>query len=209
MEAAPFGSSLFTPTSLSFSSSTSQSLLFLRSGNDTVGLKFKPRGSRSFAVRASSNGDSVVTLLDYGAGNVRSVRNAIRHLGFDIKDVQTAEDILTANRLIFPGVGAFASMMDVLNEKGMTEALRTYIKEDRPFLGICLGLQLLFECSTENGQVNGLGVIPGVVDRFDSSNGLQVPHIGWNALKVREGSGILDDIGNRHVYFVHSYRAVP
>lgn len=151
----------------------------------------------------------MVTLLDYGAGNVRSVRNAIRHLGFDIKDVQTPEDILGANRLIFPGVGAFASAMDVLNKKGMAEALCTYIMEDRPFLGICLGLQLLFESSEENGPVRGLGIIPGVVGRFDASSGLRVPHIGWNALKVREGSEILDDIGNRHVYFVHSYRALP
>ncbi|KAK4760982.1 hypothetical protein SAY87_005875 [Trapa incisa] len=194
-------------SSVSFSSA--QPLLFLRCRDGNLGLKFKPLRSRSLSVRAASNGDSVVTLLDYGAGNVRSVRNAIRYLGFDIKDVQTPEDILNANRLIFPGVGAFASMMDVLNGKGLTGALQAYVKEDRPFLGICLGLQLLFEHSTENGQVNGLGVIPGVVDRFDSSNGLQVPHIGWNALKVREGSGILDDVRNHHVYFVHSYRAVP
>ncbi|KAI6687533.1 hypothetical protein NL676_024361 [Syzygium grande] len=208
MEAAPFGSA-FTPKSLSppsSSSATSQSLLYFRSNK--ARLKLKSPGA--FSVRAASRGgDSVVTLLDYGAGNVRSVRNAIRRLGFDIKDVQTPEDILGANRLIFPGVGAFASAMEVLNKKGMTEALCTYIMDDRPFLGICLGLQLLFESSEENGPVGGLGIIPGVVGRFDASGGLTVPHIGWNALKVREGSEILDDIGNRHVYFVHSYRAIP
>ncbi|KAG6761092.1 hypothetical protein POTOM_034286 [Populus tomentosa] len=152
---------------------------------------------------------AVVTLLDYGAGNVRSVRNAIRHLGFQIKDVQTPKDILNARRLIFPGVGAFAPAMDVLNNTGMGEALCSYIQNDRPFLGICLGLQLLFESSDENGPVGGLGIIPGVVGRFDSSHGFRVPHIGWNALQITKDSEILDDIGNRHVYFVHSYRAMP
>jgi glutamine amidotransferase/cyclase len=92
-----------------------------------------------------------VTLLDYGAGNVRSVRNAIRHLGFGIRDVQSPEDILAAERLVFPGVGAFGSAMDVLNSTGMADALREYIQRDRSFLGICLGLQLLFDSSEENG----------------------------------------------------------
>ncbi|EOY31001.1 His hf isoform 5, partial [Theobroma cacao] len=152
---------------------------------------------------------SVVKLLDYGAGNVRSLRNAIHYLGFEIEDVQTPKDILDAERLIFPGVGAFASAMDVLVKTGMAEALCSYIKNDRPFLGICLGLQLLFESSEENGPVNGLGLIPGVVGRFNSSNGFRVPHIGWNALQITKDSEILDDIGDHHVYFVHSYRAMP
>ncbi|KAJ8754694.1 hypothetical protein K2173_010785 [Erythroxylum novogranatense] len=97
----------------------------------------------------------------------------------------------------------------VSTSKTMAKALRTYIENDRPFLGICLGLQLLFEASEENGPVSGLGLIPGVVGRFDSSNGVRVPHIGWNGLHINNESGILDDIGNRHVYFVHSYRAMP
>ncbi|XP_063935922.1 imidazole glycerol phosphate synthase hisHF, chloroplastic isoform X1 [Daucus carota subsp. sativus] len=168
------------------------------------------KSSRSFSIRASaSSNSSVVSLLDYGAGNVRSVRNAIHSLGFSIKDVESPEDILNAERLVFPGVGAFAAAMDFINQNGMTEALCSYIENDRPFLGICLGLQLLFESSEEKGTVKGLGLIPGVVGRFDSSSGCRVPHIGWNALQIAKETNILDDIGDRHVYFVHSYRAMP
>ncbi|KAB5520501.1 hypothetical protein DKX38_024820 [Salix brachista] len=207
MDAAPFTSSSSTFKTASISSS-STSLICLSKNLSRNHLPSKFKSRRNLSVRAS-NDDSVVTLLDYGAGNVRSVRNAIRHLGFQIKDVQTPKDILNARRLIFPGVGAFAPAMDVLNNTGMGEALCTYIQDDRPFLGICLGLQLLFESSEENGPVGGLGLIPGVVGRFDSSKGFRVPHIGWNALQITKDSEILDDIGNRHVYFVHSYRAMP
>ncbi|XP_025794998.1 imidazole glycerol phosphate synthase hisHF, chloroplastic isoform X2 [Panicum hallii] len=165
-------------------------------------------GSASLSVRASSDANTV-TLLDYGAGNVRSVRNAIRHLGFGIRDVRSPEDILAADRLVFPGVGAFGSAMDVLNSTGMADALREYVQMDRPFLGICLGLQLLFDSSEENGPVSGLGVIPGVVRRFDSSKGLIVPHIGWNALEITKDTQLLQGADGHHVYFVHSYHALP
>ncbi|KAM0018560.1 putative histidine biosynthesis protein [Helianthus debilis subsp. tardiflorus] len=204
MEAATLNSPHFT--TLHGPLRSRRSLLKLHS--NSISFNSPPA---NFSVRASATGggDSAVTLLDYGAGNVQSIRNAIRYLGLNIKDVQTPEDILNAKRLIFPGVGAFAAMMDVLNRNGMAEALHTYIEKDRPFLGICLGLQLLFESSDENGPVKGLGVIPGVVGRFDSSNGCRVPHIGWNSLKVNKDSVILDDVANSHVYFVHSYRAVP
>ncbi|MBA0617165.1 hypothetical protein Godav_026638, partial [Gossypium davidsonii] len=195
--------------SLSFSSLSQSSIITLRQNYHNNTLKSK--SPRKLVIRASSGSSSgsVVTLLDYGAGNVRSVRNAIRYLGYEIEDVRTPKDILNADRLIFPGVGAFASAMDVLTKTGMAEALCTYIENDRPFLGICLGLQLLFDSSEENGPVNGLGLIPGVVGRFNSLNGFRVPHIGWNALQIAKDSEILDDIGYRHVYFVHSYRAMP
>ncbi|XP_039067201.1 imidazole glycerol phosphate synthase hisHF, chloroplastic-like isoform X1 [Hibiscus syriacus] len=210
MEGMPYASfTSFATKSLSFASLSPSPIVTLRQKSQKNTLKsVSPRKLVICASSASSSG-SVVTLLDYGAGNVRSLRNAIRYLGFEIEDVQTPKDILNAERLIFPGVGAFASAMDVLVKTGMDEALHTYIKNDRPFLGICLGLQLLFEYSEENGPVNGLGLIPGVVGRFNSSNGFRVPHIGWNALQIAKDSEILEDVGDQHVYFVHSYRAMP
>ncbi|XVE62836.1 hypothetical protein DITRI_Ditri06bG0152100 [Diplodiscus trichospermus] len=196
----------FLTKSLSFTALSPSAVITPHQNRGSKTLKYI--SSRNLVI-CSSRSSSVVTLLDYGAGNVRSVRNAIRYHGFEIQDVRNPKDILNADRLIFPGVGAFASAMDVLIKTGMAEALCTYIKNDRPFLGICLGLQLLFESSEENGPVNGLGLIPGVVGRFNSSNGFRVPHIGWNALQIEKDTEILDDIGDHHVYFVHSYRAMP
>ncbi|GAA0148547.1 lyase [Lithospermum erythrorhizon] len=215
MAAPPFStlrssSSAASPPSITTTFGSCQSVQFLNSNNNKLkknNLNFKHR----LSIRASNlaSDDNVVTLLDYGAGNVRSIRNAIGHLGFKIKDVQTSEDILDAKRLVFPGVGAFAPAMDVLNRNGWAEALCTYIDQDRPFLGICLGMQLLFDSSEENGFVEGLGLIPGIVGRFDPSKGFSVPHIGWNAVRTTKDTDILEEIGNRHVYFVHSYRALP
>ncbi|XP_007013379.2 PREDICTED: imidazole glycerol phosphate synthase hisHF, chloroplastic isoform X3 [Theobroma cacao] len=208
MEGVPYAYTTSFKTQLFLSSAlSSSSIITIHQKRHKTILKSISR--RNLVICASSGSSSVVKLLDYGAGNVRSLRNAIHHLGFEIEDVQTPKDILDAERLIFPGVGAFASAMDVLVKTGMADALCSYIKNDRPFLGICLGLQLLFESSEENGPVNGLGLIPGVVGRFNSSNGFRVPHIGWNALQITKDSEILDDIGDHHVYFVHSYRAMP
>mmetsp|Transcript_24178 Transcript_24178/g.52814 ORF Transcript_24178/g.52814 Transcript_24178/m.52814 type:complete len:561 (-) Transcript_24178:1171-2853(-) len=154
-------------------------------------------------------GAKEVTLLDYGAGNVRSVRNAIKKLGYTIKDVEKPADIMSAERLLFPGVGAFGQAMRILKKKGMVEPLKEYLQEGRPFLGICLGLQLLFDGSEENGGCEGLGIIPGNVTQFDTSLGLPVPHIGWNDLQQARPSTLLQSVGDKRVYFVHSYRASP
>jgi glutamine amidotransferase/cyclase len=150
----------------------------------------------------------MITLLDYGAGNVRSVVNAIESLGETVKFVSAAEDVMAAEKLVFPGVGAFGSMMRVLRERGLVEPLLQYLHANRPFLGICLGLQALFDYSEEAPGVPGLGFIPGVVKRFDID--LSVPHIGWNGLKVKQPSRIFANFsGNEKVYFVHSYYVAP
>eukprot|EP00887_Chlorella_sp_A99_P005762 scaffold1.g5762.t1 len=170
----------------------------------------RPRPARRLATpcRASAS-DREVWLLDYGAGNVRSVRNAISKCGFTIRDVESAADIANAGRLIFPGVGAFGQAMDILQKRGYVNALRDYILADRPFLGICLGLQLLFEGSEESGGCEGLGLVPGVVEHFDTSKGLPVPHIGWNEVIQKRPSTLLSQVGDRRVYFVHSYHGTP
>jgi glutamine amidotransferase/cyclase len=150
----------------------------------------------------------MIAFLDYGAGNVRSVINAIESLGEEVRVVQTAEDILSAERLVFPGVGAFGSMMNILNEKNYVDPLRDYLNSGRPFLGICLGLQALFEGSEEAPGVRGLGFIPGLVKRFDID--LSVPHIGWNGLNIKKPSQIFTELGgDEKFYFVHSYHVVP
>jgi imidazole glycerol-phosphate synthase len=148
----------------------------------------------------------VVTLLDYGAGNVRSVRNALRELGYQVKNVKTAEDILTAEKFIFPGVGSFGLVMHRLQEGGYVEALQRRIKEDKPFLGICIALQTLFEGSEESPGIPGLGIIPGQVVRFPETK-LSVPQIGWNGIRLQKESQLFKGYQNEKLYFVHSYHA--
>jgi len=150
----------------------------------------------------------MITLLDYGAGNVRSVINAIESLGEQVHLVETEEDILSAEKLVFPGVGAFGNMMEILNRKNFVTPLMAYLNADRPFLGICLGLQALFEKSEEAPNVPGLGFIPGDVRRF--STDLSVPHIGWNGLNIQQPSRLFEGLrGNEKFYFVHSYHVNP
>ena len=149
----------------------------------------------------------MITLLDYGAGNVRSVINAIESLGETVKIVARGEDILAAQKLVFPGVGAFGNMMRILQEKKYIDPLKAYLHSNRPFLGICLGLQALFEHSEEAPDVNGLGLIAGSVKRFNIN--LSVPHIGWNGLNFKQGSQIFSGLyGDEKFYFVHSYHVV-
>jgi glutamine amidotransferase/cyclase len=150
----------------------------------------------------------MITLLDYGAGNVRSVRNAIRKLGFAVKDVATPDDILQAEKLIFPGVGSFGSAMLRLAQLGYLEPLIQYITDDRPYLGICLGLQTLFESSEEALGVDGLGIIKGIIKRFDNPS-LSIPQMGWNGINIQKPSSLFVGYRQEKLYFVHSYRAVP
>jgi imidazole glycerol-phosphate synthase len=145
-----------------------------------------------------------ITLLDYGAGNVRSVRNAIRHLGYEVQDVNKPRDIETAEKLIFPGVGSFGLVMNRLREKGYAEPLRRRILEDKPLLGICVALQALYEGSEESPGVAGLGIIPGRVIRF-TDRGLAVPQIGWNGSKILKQSSTLQGYQGEKLYFVHSF----
>ncbi len=150
----------------------------------------------------------MITLLDYGAGNVRSVINAIEKLGETVYIASGPEDIARADKLVFPGVGNFGSMMHVLREKGYVAALTHYLKADRPFLGICLGLQALFEKSEEAPDIPGLGIIPGAVKRFDTD--LSVPHIGWNGIVIQQETAMFNHLsGAEKFYFVHSYHVVP
>jgi glutamine amidotransferase/cyclase len=150
----------------------------------------------------------MITILDYGAGNVRSLVNAVESLGETVRFVSSARDIAEAGKLIFPGVGAFGSMMQVLRDRGFVEPLRTYLGSGRPFFGICVGLQALFEGSEEAPGIAGLGWFSGTVKRFDTT--LAVPHIGWNGLAIRQASPVFQGLtGDEKFYFVHSYHVAP
>lgn len=146
----------------------------------------------------------MIKMLDYGAGNVRSVRNGVRMLGYDIEDVAGPEDIITAEKIIFPGVGNFGVVMERLRDKGYVEPLIRRIKMDKPLLGICVALQTLFEGSEEAPGVAGLGIVPGMVRKF-SGHELSVPQIGWNGIKVVKDAPVLAGYEEDKLYFVHSY----
>jgi imidazole glycerol-phosphate synthase len=149
----------------------------------------------------------MISLLDYGAGNVRSLRNAIQALGFSLTEIERPEDILKAERLVFPGVGAFGAAMQRLHALGYVEPLRAYLAEGRPYLGICIGLQVLFDGSDESPGVPGLSLIQGQIRRFAEGD-LSVPHMGWNGVRLARPSPLFADYEGDKLYFVHSYRAV-
>ena len=148
--------------------------------------------------------EKMITLLDYGAGNVRSVINALEKLGATVKIVNTGNDIDLAEQLVFPGVGNFGAMMKTLHDRQLFAPLMRYLQADRPFFGICVALQALFEESDEAPGTAGFGLIKGRVKKFPA--GLAVPHIGWNGYKAHQPTRIFSGLqGSEKLYFVHSY----
>ena len=148
----------------------------------------------------------MVAIIDYDAGNIRSVEKAIRYLGKEAVVTSDPEKILAADRVILPGVGAFGDAMKRLHAMGLVEVIRQVADRGTPFLGICLGLQLLFEKSEESPGVPGLGLLRGEILRLPELPGLKVPHIGWNSLKYPNPGRLFRGIPEEsYVYFVHSY----
>lgn len=147
----------------------------------------------------------MIAIIDYGMGNLRSVQKAFEYLGFDARITDNKNDLKVASRIVLPGVGAFADAAACLDQSGMQQTMLDEIKKGKPFLGICLGMQLLFDASYENGEHKGLGLISGEVVPF-KVQGLKVPHMGWNSLIARD-SALFDGDPGKFVYFVHSYHA--
>lgn len=152
------------------------------------------------------------TIIDYGMGNLRSVQKAFEHIGESAEISSSPQAILKADRLVLPGVGAFRDAAAALRHHDLVGAIRDFVAADRPFLGICLGLQLLMDVSFEDGEHEGLGIIPGVVRRFDLPAEYKIPHMGWNQLDdVSESrTPLLRGLGSgAWFYFVHSYYIDP
>lgn len=150
----------------------------------------------------------MIAIIDYGAGNLFSVQNALNYLGLENKITSDKQEIIKADRLILPGVGAFGDAMDKLNNSGLTDTVKEEAVK-KPFLGICLGMQLLFEKSYEFGEHQGLGLIKGSIDLMKPEGNLAVPHMGWNALEYNMECPLLEGVSEgQYVYFVHSYAAV-
>jgi glutamine amidotransferase len=152
----------------------------------------------------------MIKIVDYGMGNLRSVQKAFERLGHEAAICQDPRELAGADKLVLPGVGAFRDAIAELKAQGFVEPVLKHIAAEKPFLGICLGLQLLFDVSYEDGEWPGLGVVPGKVVRFPPQPGLKVPHMGWNRLAVINESPVLAGIPpEMHFYFVHSYYVVP
>jgi glutamine amidotransferase len=155
-----------------------------------------------------------IAVVDYGAGNLRSVTKALERSGLRAEVCRDPASLRGADGIVLPGVGAFADAATSLRAKGLDEAIMTAIDKGRPYLGLCLGLQLLFEESDEHGSTPGFGLLPGRIERFDDRNGdggvLRVPHIGWNSVRFEGSHPMLKGLPAEDCfYFVHSYRAVP
>ena len=148
----------------------------------------------------------MIAIIDYDAGNLRSVEKALLALGEQPVITRDTEKILSADKVILPGVGSFGDAMARLNQYGLTDVIHQAVDRGIPFLGICLGLQLMFERSDESEGVEGLGLLKGEILKIPDQEGLKIPHMGWNSLSIREGSRLFSGIEDgTYVYFVHSY----
>jgi imidazole glycerol-phosphate synthase subunit HisH len=149
----------------------------------------------------------VIAVVDYGVGNLRSVSKALEKVGAEVCVTSSPAEIDSADAVVLPGVGAFAHCMDNLRSAGLEPSVRAAAASERPFLGICVGMQILFEESEEFGRVEGLGILPGRVRKFEPrDHSLKVPHMGWNELEVRHPAPHLEGLAaGARVYFVHSY----
>jgi glutamine amidotransferase len=152
----------------------------------------------------------MIAIIDYGMGNLRSVQKGFEKVGHQAVVTSDPAQVAAAAKVVLPGVGAFEECIAELRRRNLVPSVREAIDAGKPFLGICLGLQLLFDVGYENGRHQGLGVLPGEVVRFDLPKGYAVPHMGWNQLAIRRPAPILDGIAEgTYVYFVHSYYVVP
>jgi glutamine amidotransferase len=152
----------------------------------------------------------MIVIIDYGMGNLRSVQKAIEAVGSRAEISTDPDRVRAASKVILPGVGAFADAIAELRRTGLAEAFQEAVKQGKPCLGVCLGLQLLFDRSEEDGDHAGLGLLPGKVMRFMARPGLKVPHMGWNTLRIRKPIALLEGLPESpSVYFVHSYHAEP
>lgn len=148
----------------------------------------------------------MIAIIDYGAGNLQSVSKALAHIGCEAFITRDKDKILKADGAVLPGVGSFGDTMDTMTEYGIKDTVIEYAKSGKPFLGICLGLQLLFPKSEESPEAEGLGIFDGSITKIPSGEGLKIPHIGWNSLNIKKSDGLFKGIGkNPYVYFVHSY----
>lgn len=148
----------------------------------------------------------MICIIDYGAGNIESVRKALEYIGADCVVSADREVLAAADAAILPGVGSFGDAMNELRSRGLEEPIKDFIASNKPFLGICLGLQILFESSEESPGAVGLGVLKGKIVRIPDGEGLKIPHMGWNSVEIKKDDALFKDIPNNpYVYFVHSY----